>query len=107
MGSGWGGLVRAGAGLAAALSGLEGGAAGAGLYGVGVEDREAGLHQVVHVVYFGALQQRSAVGVHHQLDARVLDDEVVLLGRLSDSHPVLVAGAAAADDEYAQGGLPV
>jgi len=49
-------VAAAGSSLAAAFGGLEGGAAGAGLDGVGVVDGEAGLHQVVYVVDLGALE---------------------------------------------------
>src|SRR5438552_10006793 len=95
-------LLAAALRLAAALSGLEARAARAALHRVRVEDGEAGLHQVVDVVDLGALHERRALRVDEHRDAALLDDDVVFLAALGDRHAVLVARAAAADDEYAQ-----
>src|SRR5712692_9403682 len=92
----------AGASLARVVGGLEAGTAGATLGGLWVEDGEPALHEIVDVVNLSAPQQRCAVGIDEDSDAGFLDQEVSLFLFLRQRHAVLVAGAAAADDENAQ-----
>src|SRR5688572_7904410 len=91
--------------LSRSVRSLEAGAAGAALDRVRVEDREAALHDVFGVVHFGAVEQLGAVEIDHDLDAAALDHKVALFGTGGERHPILIAGAAAADDKDAERAL--
>src|SRR5438093_8207794 len=92
--------LAAGLGVARSVRRLEARAASAALDGVGVKDRKAALHQVFDVVDLSSFQQGSALLVDQNLDAIRLDFDVALFPVAGDCHPVLVAGAASADDKY-------
>src|SRR5438093_3811986 len=102
-------LVAAAASLRAAsvVAGVERMAAGAGVHGVRVVDREAGAHQAVDVVDLRASDVADAEVVDQDLDASVIDDDVVRPPLVVEGHAVLHARAAAAADEDAEGKLRV
>ena len=56
---------------------------------VGIADDEAASHQALHVVNGGAVEQRSAVGVHKHLDCGGVNDEVVFTDFLLDAQHIL------------------
>ena len=78
--------------MAGAVRSVEAGAACAALDGVGVENREAALHNVFDVIDLRAFEQRSALWVDEEADATLLNDKVVLflfLGALCKAIPAL------------------
>src|SRR3990170_8579264 len=99
------GFLAAAARLARGVGGLEAVTAGAALDGVGVEDGESALHEVVHVIDLRALQQGGALRVHQQLHTLLLNDDVSLLHLAGQGHAVLVSGATTAHHEDPQGSL--
>ena len=80
----------------------EGGAAAAGLLGVGVLEDEALAVEAVGKVELGADQVDVGLLVHHHLDAKLLDDLVRLALLVGDGQVIGEAGAAAALDGDAQ-----
>src|SRR5713226_8857318 len=102
-------LVAAAAGLGAAgiVAGVERVPARARVHRVRVVDREAGAHQAVDVVDFAAADVRGAVVVDHDLDAVLVDGDVLGPAHIVEGHAVLHARAAAAADEDAEGQLGV
>src|SRR5687767_10111044 len=95
--------LAAGLCLAGAIRRLEAGATGTALGGVGVEDGEPTLHEVFDVVYFGAVEERGALFVNNDGDAVDVERDVAFFDLARDGHAVLVAGAAAADNEHPEG----
>src|SRR6266446_2110695 len=97
--------MPAAAGLrpACVVAGVERVTARARVHGVRVVDREAGAHQAVDVVDLGAADIRHAEVVDEDLDAFVVDDEVVGPALVVEGHAVLHARAPAAADEDAEG----
>src|SRR4029077_9906518 len=98
-------LLAAAASLrgACVVTGVEGVPAGAGMNGVRVGDREARAHQAVDVVDLRAADVLDAEVVHQDLDALVVDHEVVLPPLVVDGNAVLHPEPAAAADEHAEG----
>ena len=91
-----------GRGGAAAEGGVEALAAGAALGGVGVHHGEAAAHQAVDEVDLRAAQVLQRKRVDDDLDARLLDDFVVVSRLGLERHAVRESRAAARRDEHAQ-----
>src|SRR5467141_3429141 len=91
-------LVAAAAGLGAAgvVAGVERVAARARVHRVRVVDREASAHQAVDVVDLAAAYVGGAEVVDHDLDAVLVDSDVLGAPHVVEGHAVLHAGAAAA-----------
>src|SRR5690348_10713200 len=97
-------LVPAAASLrgACVVTGVERVTAGARVHCVGVVHREAGAHQAVDVVDLRATDVVDAEVVDQDLDALVVDHEVVLAALVVEGHAVLHPGATAAGNEDAE-----
>src|SRR6266851_4168275 len=102
-------LVAAAAGLGAAgvVAGVERVPARARVHRVRVVDREAGPHEAVHVVDLAAADVGRAEVVDHDLNAVLVDGDVLGPAHIVEGHAVLHARAAAAADEDAEGQLGV
>src|ERR1700730_1817652 len=94
-------LVAAAAGLCAAgvVAGVKRVAARAGVHRVRVVHRESRAHEAVDVVDLRATDVGGAEIVDHDLDAVLVDDDILGAAHVVERHAVLHAGAAAATDE--------
>ena len=82
----------------------EGGAAAAGRLHLGVVELEAGRFQRFDVVHRTAVQVHQRSGIYKYLQVLEAEDLVHHAALVFESHRVLEAGAAAADDADAQSG---
>ena len=70
-----------------------------------VKDREARLHQVLHEVNLSPVKQWCGLRGDEQCYAAGLNSKVAFLAAAGDCHAKLVARAATAYDEHAQGAV--
>src|SRR5262249_22246085 len=79
-------------------SGTERTAAAAGRLCLRILDREPGPLEAIHVIDFGALQERCTLRIHNDLDIAFLDHGVVIGHFRFERHPVLIAVTATPTD---------